>query len=210
MILSPAMRILMRSQRGNFKGLKPIRVKQFTAVTITSSAATSALSLADSIVYAAGTFPEATQFGVLYDEVRLITVKCHYLFSYSTPGTNTEQAVCNMALAFDPTVAAPATSYACLQESFNSGPLINIVGNAGGIGTVVTHPMGRMGTLAARAPKLAPITGADCPGSAWFTVDSATPTTLAVCLAYNAPLLTGGISTFTRFYEIDVEMRLRT
>jgi hypothetical protein len=147
---------------------------------------------------------------LVYDEIRMINAHFHFVFGYSVPGTGTELAVCNAAVTFDPSAGAPTTSYGLLEESFNSGPLVNIIGNAGGVGQVVTRPNGRMDLVTGRAPRLAPISTSDCPGSAWICLDGATPPTMLVQQAYCAPLGTGGISTITYFTSLDVEFRLRT
>jgi hypothetical protein len=199
-----------KGSKGGFSGLKPIRVKLFSAAVTTTSAAATALKFTTNIALDTTHFPELTNFGVIYDELSMKACKMYYYFGNSVPGVASTASNAVAAILFDPSAGAPTNSYSLLEESYSTGPLLNFVGNNGGVGQVVTRADGRLPFIRAKAPALAPITSEDCPGSAWVALDGATAAIMAVFQAYCDPLAGVGQSTFTYIAELDVELRLRT
>jgi hypothetical protein len=199
-------RTLLRASHG-FLGLRPIRVKLFSSQQSVNSSVATALTFLTAVTYNSATFPELIDFNAIYDECRMLAIKVHWRPFATVPSS---AAITNIiagaaAIGFDPSAGAPSSLGNIMQESYADGPLTL------SCSTVSTIPScERMRVVAGRVPSLAPITSSDCPGSAWFTVDGATPPTLATFSIYfNALGALGVVSAFYQ-YELDVEFRLRT
>jgi len=208
---------MLRSSRGrnkgkgkSYDGLKPIRVKLWSVQLATTSAAATALAITSSIVLSTGNFPELSNFMVIYDELRMMKVKLHYHHLVPTPAASGSTVTTGaINIQFDPTATAPASISSALEESFNSGPLLIFPGVNGATNQSGSISM-KYHTLSATVPKLAPITGGDCPGSAWIALDSATAPSMCVIGSYIQALGPSGVTSILYFVELDVELRLRT
>jgi len=200
-----------RGGKGGFNGLKPIRVKLWSTANQQVSSAATALSALSSITLTTGNFPELASFIQVYDEMRVLRFKYHY-FPWVSVGPNAAPfggVAFATNIQFDPTASAPSSVTAALEESFSHGPLIIFQGG-GGTSAEYAFPNSNYRTITATAPKLAPISGADCPGSAWFSLDTATATTLCCIGSYGQALGTAGVLTNSYMVELDIELRLRT
>jgi hypothetical protein len=194
----------------SFSGLKPIRAKLYSAIQLQNSTAAAALSASSPILFNATTFPEIASFGLVYDEVRILGFKLHFFPYVSTPATAfPEFTDFATSIQFDPGVANPTTVTQVLEESYNSG-VMKICAGVNGLSNQSSLFRIPYATLDARAPKLAPINGDDCPGSAWFAVDASTAPTTCVITSYASALGTAGISRLDYYVELDCEFRLRT
>jgi hypothetical protein len=113
-----------------------------------------------------------------------------------------------VAIGFDPTAGTPSSVNNVLEETFMAGPLLL----GGGVNGNSRDPtLSAFRTIRARPPvALAPITGSDCPGNAWFCVDGTTPPTIFVWMGYCSALVGAGTLNYTAYHEMDVEFRLRT
>jgi len=196
--------------RGGFSGLRPIKIKLWSNLVTNLSAAATPLAQLSVIGLSTGTFPELSSFLPIYDEARLITVHLHHMLFASTAATGAPfQSTGAMNIQFDPSASAPTSLAQALEESYNSGPLFVTPGVNGTAqqSSFFNQPYRKMH---ASVPKLAPITGSDCPGSAWFTLDSATATTMCCIGQYTLALGTLGITAAQFLIELDLELRLRT
>lgn len=206
-LLKPPIPRSLFSKRGNgFSGLKPVKAKLWSTTGVTTTAANTALNLLETITFAPGTFPEISNWILLYDECRMLKCKVHYEFDIAvepTPATAlAPTAAC--AITFDAAVAAPTNLYGVMEESYNSGPLY--------LGCKVsTSTQRKLATLVATPGRnLAPVTSSDTPGNAWFIVDSATPPTMFIGQFFSTAAGAVGTVRITRLYELDVEFRIRT
>jgi hypothetical protein len=196
--------------RGGFQGLKPIKVKLFSVTLSVNSSPSASLSLAGSIALTTGNFPELANFMVVYDQLRILKIRMHhksFLDTLPTSGSFFPFHAC--AVSSDPTVGAPGSIGAVLEETFSSG----VMGFPVMISNATSSPMvqcEKVHTVTAHFPPLAPIISSDCPGSAWIVLDSATAPTACVVQAYINALGTSGVSTFQYIVELDVELRIRT
>jgi hypothetical protein len=206
---------MSNSRSGGFTGLKPVKLKLWSVEIGSASAAATALSAAPDINFNASTFPELTSWLAIYDECRVLKVKVHYKFYCGiTPSSAPTQTDVACAIVFDPSVSAPASIGGVCEETFSSGPMIVHAGsNAGGTTLptgVLTGLCEKFNVLTATPNKLAPISSSDCPGSSWFVMDGATPPTVFTHAFYGTALGAGGVINQRAYYELDVEMRIRT
>jgi len=195
----------------SFNGLKPIRVKLYSVEQVNTSAANTALTINNNVVLATATFPEFQDFALLYDEARLVAVKVHWLPWVTVPGA-VNSASMAVAVGFDPSVGGATAPNQVLEETFSQGPfrLFPGVNGATQQNSGVCFAQ-KYQTLVARPPaKLAPITSADCPGSAWVCVDGATAPIMFQWIGYINSLGAAGVSNVSAFFEMDMEFRLRT
>jgi hypothetical protein len=202
----PIPRAILQKHGRGFNGLKPTKAKLWSTTGITQTAANTALNLLETITFAPGTFPEINNWILIYDECRMLSCKVHYEFDIAVEPTAATASAVNAAAAitFDAAVASPSNLYGVMEESFNTGPLY--------IGSKVsTSTQRKMGVLSASPGRsLAPVTSSDCPGNAWFIVDSATPPTMFVGQYFASAAGAAGTTRITRLYELDVEFRIRT
>jgi len=198
----------MLSKRGG-KGYKNsgTNVRIFSNFFGVTSSANSALSNAYLIPFNGANFPELTSFLNLYDEARITKVVVHYLASCVTTGSYFVRQPYALSLGFDPNIGTPGSVNSMLPDKFNTGPKwVNGVLPTGG-----TAYDGSFHKLAATpSHNLVPITGSDCPGSSWFTINSATTPTAAVLQYYIAALGTSGTSDLSAYFELHVQFRVRT
>jgi hypothetical protein len=205
----------MSGRSGGFSGLKPTRLKLWSAAQGVSSSAATAMPILSSIPFNATTFPELTAWMSVYDECRILRAKLHYKFYATTsPSSAPITYDCGIALIFDPSIGAPTSVGAVCEETFTSGPLFTEVGKyasgAGDISATMAMNSAKFASVSATPPKLVPITSSDCPGSSWFVMSGSTAPTAIVLSGYATALGTGGIVTFRAYVELDVEMKLRT
>lgn len=206
---------MSNSRSGGFNGLKPIKVKMWSVVISTSSAAATALSSAADVNFNASTFPELASWLAVYDECRVLKIKAYYKFYCGiTPTSAPTQTDVAAAIIFDPTVSAPASLGGVCEETYSSGPMMLHTGsNNGGTTTptgVLTGLVEKFHCITATPNKLAPISSSDCPGSSWFVMDGATPPTLFAFPIYGTALGPGGVLSNRAYFEIDAELRIRT
>jgi len=168
--------------------------------------AATSLTYLRAVTFNTTSFPELADFIQIYDECRMIGVKLHYTFHLSTAATAAPtSSIAGAAIGFDPSANAPSSITSILQESFCHGPLWITVNG------VADYPTQRpFSIIHGKVPSLAPITASDCPGSAWFTVDGATPPVLCTLMAYGTALGTLGVIQVVTLCELDLEFRLRT
>jgi len=206
---------MLRSGRGkgkggkSFNGLKPIRIKLMSTEFTVTSAASAVLANVSNVTLSTGNFPELSQFMLVFDELRMCHTKVHYHHLITTPGAAPTTAAAALNIQFDPTAAAPASISSAMEESYNTGPLRLFPGVNGATlqSGDISH---KYHSIVAKVPKLAPITGGDCPGSAWIALDTATAPSMLVVGNYVTALGAGGVVTISFFVELDVELRLRT
>jgi hypothetical protein len=192
-----------------YDGLRPIKVKLFSLMQQSSSAAATNLVVNTNIALNAATFPELANFGVVYDQLRMLGVKLHYFPYILTPGAAPVNSIFACSLQFDPNIGNPASVTSELEESYNSGLLFLAPGVNGATNqSSLMHLPYR--TLKASAPKLAPITGDDCPGSNWVVIDASTAPTMVVVSAFAGALGAGGVVSMSYTVELDIELRIRT
>jgi len=178
---------------------------------LTHSAAATALTINNNVVFASATFPEIADFALLYDEARLVGVKVHWLPWVTVPGASNSASFA-VAVGFDPSVGGATAPNQVLEETFHQGPFRLFPGVNGATqqnsGTCFAQ---KYQILHARPPaKLAPITSSDCPGSAWFCVDGATAPILFQWIGYINSTGAAGVTNVSSFFELDMEFRLRT
>jgi hypothetical protein len=172
-----------------------------------TSSVHSALANSYSIPFNGTNFPEITSFANLYDEARIVKVICHYLVSCETTGSYFVRQPYALSLGFDPNIGAPGSVNAMLPDKYNTGPKwVNGVLPTGGTAYDGSYHQ----LVATPSHRLAPITGSDCPGSSWFTINSATSPTAAVLQYYISDLGTSGTSNLACFFELRVQFRVRT
>jgi hypothetical protein len=201
----PRLRGLLSSKDNMFRGLKPIKTRLFSLIQNPASSAGTALAFNSLVQMESAYFPEYTSYSTLYDECRILKWKVHYYFSTSVAGVNPNLA-CAIAIMFDPSAPTPTGVNTILEESYNSGlHIVSPVATASN-----TFPMQKYKTLTAHCPPLAPITTADCPGSAWFTVDAGTPPYCMVIQMYSTNPGSTGIAYCSYVIELEVEFRMRT
>lgn len=188
---------------------KPIRVSLFSNATTAGSAANTALGVAANITFATSNYPEISSYAGVYDECRILGVKLHYNFYTAVLATAAFQDGAGVAaLAFDPTISAPATLSSALSEAHSSG--LHWVAATLNNPPLAVMNKGSLPMLYAKMPPpLAPITSSDIPGSAWFCIDGSTPPNLFTVLAYAPPIGTTGVVGFYYVTEIEAEFRLR-
>jgi len=196
--------------KGGFNGLKPIRVKLWSLPYSVSSSAGTGLSAVTTINLSSGQFAEVGDFMLVYDEMRMLGIKVHY-FPYVAIVASASPFVSTWVgnVQFDPTASPPGTPAAALQESYNSGLRFLTPGVNGTSAQSSSFHLPYL-TVSARVPKLAPLTGADCPGSAWISLDTATAPTMAVIGNAATALGTAGVTLCNFYVELEVEFRLRT
>jgi len=199
-----------RAVRSSFNGMKPIRVKLFSVSMPYTSAAAGAISVMQPFQFTSANFPEITSFISLYDQCRVLNCKLHYFAYVSTAPT----AVPNIStmvitLQFDPNAPAPGGVTTGLTESHNSG-LMMITPGVNGTSAQSSFYHLPYKTLSASSCKLAPVTGSDNPGSAWFTVNASTSVNIVNVGVYSTALGTAGIIALQQYMELDVEFKLRT
>jgi len=204
-------RSLLRKHVTGFKGskIKPIKVNLVSVEFTNSSTAGSANALNSSLQFNTSNFIELPDFAAVYDEARLLNARLHYYPTITTAGT-APTAACAFAVEFDPTVGYASAPNAVLEAAYSAGPFRLHAGINGA--TIQSGDMLRpYRRIDGRPPcPLAPITSSDVPGNAWFAVDGSTAPTLAVFLGYINSLGTGGVSSCSWFWELEMEFRLRT
>lgn len=171
----------------SFNGLKPIRVKLFSALQNPVSSAATALIINNPMLLNAATFPELASFGLVYDELRMLGVKLHYFPLITTPGAAPTTSTAAFSLQFDPNIGNPTTSTAVLEESYNSGLMV-ISPGVNGATNQSSNFHTKFLSLSAKSPKLAPITGDDCPGSSWIVIDASTAPTMVNVVGFASAL----------------------
>lgn len=199
---------MARSSFGKAK-TGPIRTTLTSIEFNAASVAGSANAILSPVTFASTNFPEIADYTQIYDECRMLKMRLHYYPIVSTAG-GSPTVSCAFALGFDPSIGTYSAPNQVLEEAFSQGPFRLHAGINGA--TVqsgdMLHPYR---VLHAHPPvKLAPITSADVPGSAWFCVDGGTAPTLAMVQGYINSLGGAGVTSFYYFLEIDVEFRLRT
>jgi hypothetical protein len=172
-----------------------------------TSSANSSLASSYSIPFNGSNFPEITSFINLYDEARITKVVAHYLVSCETTGSYFVRQPYALSLGFDPNIGTPGSVNSMLPDKYNTGPCwVNGVLPTGGAAYD-----GKFHKLVATpSHNLVPITGSDCPGSSWFTLNSATSPTAAVLQYFVGALGTLGTSNISAYFELHVQFRVRT
>jgi hypothetical protein len=195
--------------RGGFDGLRPIKVKLWSVVGGTTSSAASNLAQISLWSLSTGNFPELADFLAIYDQLRMIKVRVHaFPFVSLAPAASPFTSTTVINLQFDPSVSAPSSITNALQESYHVGPFETVCGTNSYAASAPFQQ--KYLTLSATPPKLAPITGSDCPGSSWITLDATTAPTMCAVGYYSTALGTSGTVTMKLYVELDVELRLRT
>jgi hypothetical protein len=195
--------------KGGFDGLKPIKVKLWSVVGGTSSSGASANAQISLWSLSTGNFPELTDFLAIYDEIRMLSVRVH-AFPYVSlaPAAAPFTSTCVFNVQFDPSVSAPSSITNALQESYHVGPIEVCCGTNAYAASAPFQQ--KYLSRSAKPPKLAPISGSDCPGSSWITLDATTAPTMVAVGYYTTALGTSGIVSMKLYVELDVELRLRT
>jgi hypothetical protein len=197
--------VAMRGGRkSDFLNKKPFRTKLWSNVSNNSSGANSALQYSQPTAYNSAAFPDFTNILALFDEMRVIKGVMHFHFSTSTAGT--AYYIASAAVGFDPTLGTPTTDTQNFIQTYHSPPIF-VSGTT--VQTIPTSlPYMR---IPFRMPgPLAPVTSSDIPGSAWFAIDGSTAPDLVQVMAHAGSAGTGGVSTFSYFIELDVELKIRT
>jgi hypothetical protein len=196
----------MLSKGGKYKN-SGTNVRIFSNNFQATSGVHSALANSYLIPFNGSNFPELTSFLNLYDEARITKVVTHFLVSCETTGSYFVRQPYALSLGFDPNIGTPGSVNSMLPDKYNTGPLwVNGVLPTGG-----TAYDGHFHKLVATpSHNLVPITGSDCPGSSWFTINSATTPTAAVLQYYVGDLGTSGTSNISAYFELHVQFRVRT
>lgn len=204
---------LLRSVRSgkSFNGLKPVRMKLFSPLQTTSSAAATALQQNTSVLFNGSFFPEKTDIALVYDEGRVLNIKVHYTLILPALGTNHQVTYGALSIEFDPTVTAPTAMEQLLQSSFNSGPTVLSGGAgsyAGGVQSIRPTPFN---ILSGKPPSpLSVVNSADCVGNAWFTLSTDSPAIFQWRGYFSALPAAAGVIQIACIYELDMEFRMRT
>jgi hypothetical protein len=193
--------------RGNskkgFGGLQPVKAKLWSNVNTNATSANSALAVNNTVTLNASTFPELTNWGLVYDEMRCLNITLHWTAVPTTLGSVANVAIAS-AIEFDPNTGAPNSVNGVMESTYNSG--IHYLSNS-----APTLPIYPAKKYSAKTPgPLMPITSSDCPGNGWITLETATNPAMCVVSAYGPTLGTSGVYQFQYFVELDVEFRMRT
>jgi hypothetical protein len=206
--LQTPLKNLLRSARsaGGFKGMKPIRVRLFSVQFFQGSAAPGTNSVNGTITLTTGNFPELASFLPVYDEMRFIKGKLHYLVSVAGTGGGTGVGFYSTSVLFDQTVGAPSSVNGVLEETFSQGPhaIASIASN------YALNPIG-MRTLSFYPPSsVAPVGTNTNVGRAWFILDSTNAPHMCQINHFCTSCAGTAATGFSYYVELDVELRMRT
>jgi hypothetical protein len=209
-LVAPDLRSLREG--GAFSGLKPIKVRLTTPMYTDTGSAATANTLSRIVQFTSTFFSEIASYSALYDEARVLSVKLLCQPFISTNATVAPfWSFFSTSLEFDTLVAAPGSLIQPMEASHHLGPLflVPLTNSAtqGGNGNPV-----QFHTLRAKlpGPSLAIIDSTDCPGTAWFTLDSGTNVQLFNHRAFLSATGSTGVTTLASFYVIECEFRMRT
>jgi hypothetical protein len=152
-------------------------------------------------------FPDLTNIIGLFDEMRIIKGRIHFMFNTDTVGAGFNQVTpAALGVTFDPISTAPTSVTSVMNQSYHTQPyLLNSTS------TLLSPQPYRLETLSFTMPSpLAPITSSDIPGSAWFALDGGTAPTLLLIQYWCDRMGAGGTSALTYIVELDIELKIRT
>jgi hypothetical protein len=188
-----------------YRNLSPQKTTLWSFVNLNTSSAATILEVNNQILWNSTFFNDFNAITSLYDEMRILKGKLHFIFACSTSASATpytSQASC--MVGFDPNLGGPTNVVQPLIQTFHSAPF-HVQGLQS---SNLSRPFH---TLSFTLPTtLAPISASDCPGKAWFTLDAGTAPVLMVIQAVATALGTNGVLQFNYFVEFDVELKIRT
>jgi len=188
--------------------LKQAHMSLWSGMTQAVSSAATALNTNTNITFDSTTFPEWTSISALYDECQVHHINLHYIWFGSGAVATYGGLAAVAALGFDPQISTSSFNNVIEQEH-HTGPLAVGFYNPGN-GPDSVYVGGKFNVLHAKMPPpLDVITSTECPGSAWFTMETAAQPIISKLhlYAYAGPAL--AVTNCLYFLEVNCSFRMR-
>lgn len=169
--------------------------------TVYVGAAAGAITINTAVLMTPASFPELTQFGAVFDEIRIIAVHQEYTLLCATSATVPGVIYGSAAVIFD-AQPNPTTSYAALESETNTGLMALWTSTASNQNPLTKAKV----KITARPPKLTAIATGP-PGSSWYPI-SELPNIFWNYGFFAAPSAAGVIEVIS-WQRVDVEFRMR-